>query len=109
MYHMLSCFNLKPGITVDAFQRSLDALNSHLMEVKLLHETSRIGRRDRHEIMDTDSERDLEYYFINTFEDRAQCDRAVAYMQQPDKPAHAIHESVYSKIAEPVFVCWEDI
>jgi len=59
--------------------------------------------------MDTDDELDLEFYFIDTFEDRVQCDRAVEYMQRIDTPAQAFHKNMYSKIADPVFVCWEDI
>ena len=109
MFHMLSCFDLRSGVTIDEFRQSLDALTKHLQDIDLVHSTGPVGRRQRHPIMDTDSERDHEYFFIMSFRDRAQCDRAVDYIQPRQEPGNSIHEAVYSKIAEPVFICWEDL
>jgi len=59
--------------------------------------------------MDTDGERNHEYFFITTFRDRAQCDQAVDYILPHEEPGEAIHKAVYSKVADPVFICWEDL
>ena len=109
MFHMLTFFDLKPGISIDEFRRSLAEFTAHLSEIELVQSTGPIGRRQRHEIMDTDSERDHEYYFIVSFRDRAQCDRAVEYILRHEEPADSIHNAVYSGVQEPIFTCWEDL
>ena len=109
MYHMLSSFNLKPGVNLEAFQQSLDIFETHMRDAGLAEQTGPIGKRSHHPIMDTDGERDHEYYFISSFLDREQCDRSVEYIQQASEPADSIHKAVYSKISEPVFTCWEDV
>ncbi len=58
--------------------------------------------------MDTDAERDLEYYMIMSFLDRAQCDRAIELINQAKEPTDSIHKSVYAKVSDPVFICWAD-
>ena len=109
MFHMLTCFNLKPGISIDEFRQSLAELTSHLEKLELLFCTGPIGRRQRHPIMDTDSERDHEYFFIMSFRDRAQCDRAVENMLPRSEPGDSVHKAVYSKVKDEIFVCWEDL
>ena len=109
MFHMLTCFNLKPEISMDAFLQPLTEFTAHLRDIALVHSTGPIGRRQRHPIMDTDSERDLEYYFIMSFQNRAQCDRAVEYILRHKEPAESIHKAVYSSIKDPIFICWEDL
>ena len=109
MFHMLTCFNLKSGITIDEFQQSLLEFMTHMQKVDLVVSTGPIGRRQRHEIMDTDSERDHEYFFITSFRDRAQCDRSVEYILPHEEPGESSHLAVYSKVSDPVFICWEDI
>jgi hypothetical protein len=109
MFHMLTCFNLKPGITIEEFRLAIADFTTHLEDGDLVHSTSPIGRRQRHAIMDTDNERDHEYFFIMSFRDRAHCDRAVEYILPHREPADSIHRAVYSKVADPIFICWEDI
>ncbi len=109
MFRMLSCFDLKPEISMDGFRQSLADFTAHLREIDLVDSTGPIGRRQRHEIMDTDSERDHEYYFITSFRDRAQCDRAVEYILRHNEPVESIHKSVYSSVKNPIFICWEDL
>ena len=109
MFHMLSCFNLKHGVTIDDFRDAIANYTEHLKGLDLVHSTGPIGRRQTDTIMDTDSERDLEYYFIMSFSDRAQCDRSVKYIFPHEEPADSIHKAVYSKVEDPVFICWEDI
>lgn len=109
MYHMLSCFNLRPGVGTMELSTSVKAFDAHLQEAGLVQCTGPIGKRDKHPVMDTDEQRDLDYYFIMTFSDREQCDRAVEYIYSQDLSAETIHGSVFSKVDDAVFICWEDI
>ena len=106
---MLTCFNLKPGHTIESFSQSLDEFVAHMHERDLLVSSGPVGRRQRHPIMDTDHERDHEYFLVMSFLDQAQCDRAVAYIEPGEDPADTIHKRVYETISDPVFICWEDI
>jgi hypothetical protein len=109
MFHMLTCFNLEPDVSIDEFRRSLDRFTSHMKGVDLVHSAGAIGRRQRHPIMDTDAERDHEYFFIMSFQDRSQCDRAVEYVLPHKEPVESIHKAVYSTVRNPIFICWEDL
>ena len=109
MFHMLTCFNLQPGETIDAFRESLARLTAHLEAMDLVNTVGPIGRRQRDTIMDTDDERDHEYFFIMSFTDREQCDRSVEYMYREEEPADTLHKAVYGKIRDPVFISWLDI
>ncbi len=109
MFHMLTCFNLEPAISIDEFRQSLADFAAHLKEIDLVHSTSPIGRRHRHTIMDTDAERDHQYYVIVSFRDRAQCDRAVEYVLPHEEPVESMHRAVYSNVKDAIFICWEDI
>ncbi len=109
MFHMLTFFDLKPGKSIDEFRQSLAEFTAHLSEIDLVQSTGPIGRRQRHEVMDTDDERDHEYYFTLSFRDRAQCDRAVEHILRNEEPAESIHNAVYSSVEDPIFTCWEDL
>ena len=109
MFHMLTCFDLKPGVKIDEFRQSVTIYDKHLKDIELVQSIGPIGQRQRHAIMDTDSERDHEYFFITSFRDRVQCDRAVDYILRHEEPGESIHKAVYSKVANPVFICWEDL
>ena len=117
MFHMLSCFNLANGISIDEFQKSNTVFLEHMRELQLVQSNGPIGRRKRHPIMDTDKERDQEYFYIMTFLDEQQCDLAVKYIQSHELSGHSVHNSdhisihrdVSSKIGDSVFICWEDI
>jgi len=109
MFHMLSCFNLKPGVAVEEFRAAVAELSNFLQGENLLQGTGPIGRRQRHPVMDTDDERDHEYFFIMSFADREQCDRAVEHVYRHEEPGESIHNAVYSRINDAVFICWEDI
>jgi hypothetical protein len=52
--------------------------------------------------MDTDGEREHEYFFILSFRDRIQCDRAVEHFASGDEPTDTRHEAVYRKITDGV-------
>ena len=109
MFHMLTCFNLNPEISINQFRQSLADFSAHLKEIDLVHSTGPVGRRQSDTIMDTDTERDHEYYVIVSFRDRAQCDRAVEYVLPHKEPVESIHKAVYSTVKDPIFICWEDL
>lgn len=109
MFRMLTCFNLNPENTIEEFQAALEKFSSHMEKIDLVHSTGATGRRQRDTIMDTDEERDHEFFFIMSFRDRAQCDRAVEYILPHDEPGESIHHAVYAKVRDPIFICWEDL
>ena len=109
MLHMLSCFDLKPGVSINDFRQALAEFSTRLQEADKLLSTGAIGRRFRETIMDTDDERDHEYFFIMSFQDRAQCDRAIEYILPHEEPGESAHNAVYLKVRDPVFICWEDL
>ena len=108
MFHMLTCFDLEPGTGLDTFRRALADHTAHMRGLDLLENTGPIGRRQRDTILDTDSERDHEHFFIMTFRDRAQADAAVDYIKGHEEPGDSIHKTAYAKIRDPIFICWQD-
>ena len=108
MFHMLSCFDLKPGFVLDDFQQSLDSFMEHMRGFDLVEGRDPIGLRQSNTIMDTDDERDHQYFMLMHFRDRAQCDKAVDYINTHEEPGDSIHKSVYSKTENLIFICWQD-
>ncbi len=109
MFHMLTCFNLKPNATLEDFQRALDDFARHLEAENLISSIGPVGRRHKHAIMDTDDERNHQYFFVTTFRDLAHCDLAVDYIMPHTEPGDSSHKNVYARIDDPVFICWEDV
>ena len=109
MYHMLTAFKLAEGADIGACRQALEKFDAHLREHNLVTRTGPVGRRHRHEIMDTDDGRDQDYYFIMSFDDLAHCDASVAYIQRAERPCRDIHEALWALIHDPVFTCWEDL
>jgi hypothetical protein len=106
MFHMLSCFNLEPGTRLQGFVEDVRRLDAQLRGIGMIESMGPVGRRQRHEVLDTDTDRNQEFFFITSFRDRAQGDRAVAYMFEADDP---LHRAVYSQVRDAVFLCWEDL
>jgi hypothetical protein len=106
---MLTCFNLKPDFTLDDFRQAIVTFTEHMKDSDLVDSTGPIGRRQSDTIMDTDNERNHEYFFIMSFRDRAQCDQAVEHLLPHEEPAESIHNAVYSKVRDQIFICWEDL
>ena len=77
MFHMLTCFNLKPESELKTFQTALDGFVDHMRGIGLVESTSPIGARQSDTAMDTDGERDHQFFFTMTFRDRSQVDEAV--------------------------------
>jgi len=109
MFHMLTCFNLKPEFSLDDFRKSVADFTKHMQEIDLVLSTGAIGRRQINTIMDTDRERNHEFFFIMSFRDREQCDRSVEYLLPHEEPGESIHKEVYSKVKDQIFICWEDL
>jgi hypothetical protein len=109
MFHMLSYFDLKKGVTIDEFRTSNNQFGAHMLELGLIDSIGPIGRRQRHPIMDTDNERNQEYFFLMSFANREQCDQAVNCIQAHAEPSETIHDGISSKIENYVFICWADI
>ena len=109
MFHMLTCFNLKPGEDIGAFRQALAALTRHLQEHELVEGHGPIGRRQTDTLLDTDEERDHEYFVTMSFRDRAQADDAVEYVQGQSEPGSGLHRATWSALQDPVFICWQDI
>mgnify|MGYP001814102605 CR=1 FL=1 len=109
MFRMLTCFNLNPENGIAEFQDVLDQFTARLKERNLLESTGAIGQRQRDTIMDTDDERDHEYFFLMDFRNREQCDRSVDFLYRPSDDIDAPHFLLQSMIIDPVFICWQDI
>lgn len=106
---MLTCFNLADEFSLDDFDASLRRFSNDLIDQALLASTGPVGRRVHHPVMDTDNERDHEYFFVMCFSDRAQCDEAVSRFQAGHPDVEPDHVTLQSMVRDPVFICWEDV
>jgi len=109
MFHMLSCFDLAPGVDAGAFQAEYMEFVEEMRRLGLVEGTGPLSRRQSDTPMDTDEERGHQYFLLMTFRDRAQVDAAYAHIQAHRGPGDAIHKSVYGKVRNAVFTCWQDI
>ena len=109
MLHMLSCFDLKSGEDVGAFRSAYADFVVYMKSVDLVEDGGPIGRRQSDTPMDTDGERDQEYFAIMSFRDRAQVDAAYAYIMKHVEPGEASHNGIYEKTENPIFICWQDL
>ena len=109
MFHMLTCFDLKPGIDIGMFRTAYMEFVAHMRGIGLVEGTGQIGIRQSDTRMDSDGERDHQYFVIMTFCDRAQVDAAYAKLIPHEEPEESVHREVYSKVRNQIFICWEDI
>ena len=109
MFHMLSCFNLQPGEDIDNFQSNYFDFVAEMKRIDLVESSGAIGRRQNDTPMDTDAEREHEFFVILSFRDRAQVDAAYAHIEQHFGPGDAAHNKVYTRVLDPVFICWQDL
>ncbi len=109
MFHMLSCFNLKPGVSIKDFRQSYDDFVAYMKSIDLAEGSGPVGQRQNDTPMDTDEERDHEYFAVMTFRDRPQVDAAYAYIMEHVEPGESSHNGVYHKVDNPVFICWQDL
>ncbi len=109
MFHMLTCFDLKPGIGIEAFRADYLGFVEHMRSLDLVACTGPIGQRQRDTRMDTDYERDHEYFVIMSFRDRSQADAAYALLAAREESTQSGHEAIHSRIRNQVFICWQDM
>ena len=105
---MLSCFNLKPDEEIAVFRKAYLNFVADMKSIDLVVETTPIGRRVTDTPMDTDGERDHQYFSVMSFRDRAQVDAAYAYILKHIEPGETSHNEVYTRVENPVFICWQD-
>lgn len=108
MISMLSCFNLRPGIEIGAFKRLYRGFVEAMEHKGLIVSAGPVARRERDTPMDTDDERDHEFFSVMTFSERAQLDAAYAYISEQVEPGRSEHQQVFKWVADPVFICWRD-
>lgn len=109
MFHMLSCFDLKPDEDIASFQSSYMTFVEAMKGIDLVETTGPIGNRRSETPMDTDDEREHEYFVVMSFRDREQADAAYAHILKHAGPADAAHDEVYTRVLNPVFICWQDL
>ena len=109
MFHMLSCFDLKPGEDIETFRCAYVEFVAYMKSVDLVENSGPIGRRQSDTPMDTDDERDHEYFVTLSFKDRAQVDAAYAFIKKHVEPGETSHNGVYKKVQRPIFICWQDL
>lgn len=109
MFHMLTCFDLKPEHSLEEFQQSLIDYTAHMHELDLVESNSPVGARQADIILDTDDERNQNYFMLMYFRDKAQSDNAVTYIKSREEPIHSIHTKLYSQGENYIFTCWQDV
>lgn len=109
MFHMLSCFDLNPGEEIGTFQSAYLAFVDEMKRIDLVESTGPIGSRQSDTPMDTDEEREHEYFVVMSFRDREQADAAYAHILKHTGPSDKAHDAVYPRVENPVFICWQDL
>lgn len=109
MFHMLSWFDLKPEQEIKAFKSAYLQFVEQMQTLDLVESSGPIGQRQADTPMDTDDDRDQQYFVMMTFRDRPQVDKAYAHIMAHIEPGEATHDAVYSKVGNPIFICWQDI
>lgn len=109
MFHMLTCFDLKPDVAMTDFETSLARYAEHMQGRDLLAAVGPVGARARNTILDTDETRSQSFFFLMHFRDRAQADAATALIESGEKESDHIHRAMYAKADNMVFLCWEDV
>lgn len=80
-----------------------------MQTLDLVESNGPIGQRQLDTPMDTDDDRNQQYFVMMTFRDRPQVDKAYAYIIGHIEPGEAAHNDVYTKVVNPLFICWQDI
>lgn len=109
MIHMLSRFNLKPGVSPEKFRDDYMELVAHMKSLNLVEGTGKVGQRELATPMDTDDENAQEFYAVMVFRDRKQLDQSYAYLTDRDANMSTKHPAVNGAVADAVFTCWRDI
>ncbi|MEM9256723.1 MAG: hypothetical protein AAGA91_14850 [Pseudomonadota bacterium] len=108
MFHMLSCFDIRSASNLAECQALLRRYAEHMQQLGLITGSDPIGARQNDTILDTDEDRDQQYFHLMHFRDRAQADRAVKHIESLQEPSKTLHRDLYTKLENLVFVCWAD-
>ena len=106
--HLLSAFNLRPGQDIHAFTEAYGTFVRELYEAGLIVDARPMGRRVSDTPMDTDEERDHQFFTILTFRDRAHMDGAYAHIEARMRAVTGEHAAMYARTANQIFTCWQD-
>jgi hypothetical protein len=109
MFHMISCFNLNPGEDIESFRSAYLLFVDEMKSIDLVKSSGPIGRRQKDTPMDTDEARDHEFFAVMSFRDRSQADAAYDHIMQHVGSADTAHDEVYTRVLDPVFICWQDL
>ena len=109
MVHMLSCFNLPASESIESYSVGYRAFVKEMQQIGLVESSGPIGRRHSNTPMDTDDERDHEYFVIMSFRDRQQVDAAYDHILKHLGASVDAHAGVKLPVDDPVFICWEDL
>ncbi len=108
---MLSKFDLKPGKKIDEFEKNYFRFVEVVRKLDLIETAGAIGRRVKNTPMDTAGDEEPEFYSIMGFRDRTQLDAAYEYLLNPNamQEDQFVHSVVSNAVANPIFICWQDI
>lgn len=109
MFHMLTCFNLDAGTDIADFRDALETFTAHMKSAGLVESCGSIGQRQSDTRLDTDAERDHQYFVVMSFRDREQSDRALTELYKHEGRSERLHHAVYSRAKDPIFICWQDL
>ena len=105
---MHSVFDLRPGVTVEAFRKAWDELAEALIAEGVMVSASGVAERRSDTPLDTDDGRSLGFFTIMSFQDRAQSEAAWDVIAPWKGPLKTLHVRVLGMVADPIFSCWED-
>ena len=109
MFHMLSSFNLIPGIAPKNFAVQYDAFVAEMKALGLVAGSSPVGLRHPESGLDTDESHQRQFFAVMHFEDRAQSERAYDWIAERNQPTDQSHRALFSLCTEMVFTAWEDV
>ena len=107
MLNVHSDITLHSDVSLDVFQQRLSELVEYLQSVELMHSVTKVARRCRHPVMDTDAD-DFELHFVLVFQDAEHVDRSVELLRGQRDPMCHLHRRVWDLVLSYRFTCWED-
>jgi len=105
---MLSCFSLKPGVSLAEFCAAYDAFVAHMLTLDLIAGSDPVAVRDPTSPLDTDEARSHTHFALMHFTDKAQSERAYDLIKSPSADTRAAHLNVFKLATDMVFLAWED-
>lgn len=108
MHHLVSQFDLKPGVSRARFDAAWAAFGAHLIEMDLASQVGPIMARCPASGFDTDDVRSHALLSIIWFRDGDQADAAWAAIEARQAPMDGFHRDVFALVHDPVFTFWRD-